>query len=81
MAAPDDPPERHPEASPAAVPPRVVAAGYLIALLCALVPLAAVGGVFAGVALLRRGRPRDGALILGLTAACTAIGVVLLFGA
>ena len=81
MAAPDDPPERHPEASPGALPARVVAAAYLLALLCALIPLAAIGSIFAGVILLRRGRTRDGALVLGLTAACTAIGVVLLTGA
>ncbi len=73
MAAPRDP-----EASPAALPPRLIAAAYLLALLCLLIPLAAVGSIFAGVVLLRRGRTRAGAGVLALTAVCTAGGVAML---
>ena len=58
-------------------PPRVVAAAYLLAAVCLLVPLAFLGAAFAGVALARRNRPRDGAAILALAAACTALGVIL----
>jgi hypothetical protein len=83
LAAPHDPepPPRDSEASPAALPPRLIAVAYLLALLCLLVPLAAVGSVFAGIVLLRRGRTQAGAGVLALTAACTAIGIVMLTGA
>jgi hypothetical protein len=80
VGAPADPPPGDPEGSPAALPTRVVAAAYLLALLCALIPLAAIGSAFAGIVLLRRGRARDGAGVLALTAVCAAIGVMLLYG-
>lgn len=59
-------------------PPRVVAAAYLLAAVCLLIPLAAVGALFAGLALARRNRPRDGAAVLALAVLCTALGVTLL---
>lgn len=52
-------------------------AGYLLAALCLLLPLAVIGALFAGVALMRRGRPRAGAGILVLGAALTVIGLTL----
>ena len=59
-------------------PPGVVVAAYLLAALCVLVPLAVVGAVFAGIVLARRNRPGDGARVLVLAVACTALGVAAL---
>ena len=59
-------------------PPRLVAAAYLLAAVCLLVPLAAVGAVFAGVVLTRRNRPGSGAAVIALAVVCTALGVTLL---
>lgn len=59
-------------------PPRVVAAAYLLAAVCALVPFAVVGALFAGVVLIRRDRPGAGAGVIALSLACTAAGVALL---
>lgn len=56
----------------------MVVAAYLLALVCLLVPLAIVGGLFAGVALMRRNRPLEGAGVIALSLACTAIGVTAL---
>ncbi len=50
---------------------------YLLAAVCALVPLALVGALFAGVALTRRNRARDGVQVIVLGVACTALGLVL----
>jgi hypothetical protein len=50
---------------------------YLLAAVCVLAPLAVVGAVFAGVALMRRNRPRDGAQVIALGLACTALGLVI----
>ena len=50
---------------------------YLLAAVCVLVPLAIVGAVFAGVALTRRNRARDGLQVIALGVACTALGLVL----
>jgi hypothetical protein len=50
---------------------------YLLAAVCVLVPLAIVGAVFAGAALLRRNRARDGAQVIALGVACAALGLVL----
>jgi len=51
---------------------------YLLAAVCLLVPLALVGAVFAGVALMRRNRPLEGVGVIALGIACTALGVALL---
>ena len=51
---------------------------YLLAATCLLVPLALVGALFAGVALARRNRPAEGAGVILLGIACTALGVLLL---
>lgn len=59
-------------------PPRVVVAAYLLALVCLLVPLALVGGLFAGVALMRRNRALEGAGVIIVSIACTAIGMTVI---
>ncbi len=59
-------------------PTRVVVAAYLLASLCLLVPLAVIGAVFAAVALARRNRPLDGALVFVLAVLCTGLGVTVL---
>lgn len=51
---------------------------YLLAAVCLLVPLALIGALFAGVALMRRGRPADGAGVIVVAVLATALGVVLL---
>ena len=51
---------------------------YLLALTCVLVPLALVGALFAGVALIRRNRPADGAGVLVVGIVATALGLILL---
>ena len=50
----------------------------MLAAVCLLVPLAFVGALFAGVALIRRNRPGDGAGVLAVAVVATALGVVLL---
>ena len=57
---------------------QVVIAGYVLAALCLLVPLAVVGSTFAGVVLWRRGLSLHGAVVAGLGVACAALGVVAL---
>lgn len=57
---------------------QVVVAGYLLAALCLLVPLAVVGSTFAGVVLWRRGLSLHGAVVVGLGVACAAVGVMAL---
>ena len=57
-------------------PPRVVAVAYVLAAVCVLVPLAFIGALFAGIVLIRRNRPVEGATVIALGAACTAIGLV-----
>lgn len=56
-----------------------MAVAYLLAAVCALVPLALIGAVFAGIVLIRRNRPREGAGVIALGIACTAVGLVLFF--
>jgi hypothetical protein len=60
------------------LPGRVVAAAYLLAGLGFLIPLAAIGSVWAGVVLLRQGRPGDGAAVLVLTVVAVGAGIVVL---
>ena len=55
-----------------------MAVAYLLAVVCLLVPLALIGALFAGVALIRRNRPADGWGVIVVAAAATVIGVVLL---
>ncbi len=50
---------------------------YLLAAICALVPLALIGALFAGVVLIRRNRARDGIGVIALGVACTALGLAL----
>ena len=60
------------------VRPQVVAAGYLLAALCLLIPLAVVGSIFAGTVLWRRGLRSHGAAVIGLSVACVVFGVMAL---
>lgn len=57
-------------------PIRIVVVAYLLALVCMLAPLALIGGLFAGVALMRRNRPVDGAGVIVVALAATAFGVL-----
>ena len=50
----------------------------MLAAVCLVVPLALVGALFAGIVLMRRNRPLEGAGVLALGVACTALGVALL---
>lgn len=65
-------------AAPEDLPPRIVAVAYLLAAVCAVVPLAVLGALFAGVVLVKRGLRGHGAGVIALAFACTALGVVLL---
>lgn len=51
---------------------------YLLAVVCLLVPLALVGALFAGVALMRRNRPADGAGVIAVAVLATGLGLALL---
>ena len=55
----------------------MVVVAYILAAVCLLVPLALVGALFAGIVLMRRNRPREGAGVIALGVACTALGLVL----
>lgn len=59
-------------------PTRIVVIAYLLALVCVLVPLALLGALFAGVALVRRNRPLDGSGVIVVAVACTAFGLLVL---
>jgi hypothetical protein len=63
---------------PLPVRPQAIAAAYLLAALCLLIPLAVVGSTFAGIVLWRRGLPQHAAAVAGLGVACTALGVTVL---
>jgi hypothetical protein len=56
----------------------VVVVAYLLAVVCLLVPLALLGALFAGVALMRRGRPAEGAGVIVVAVLATALGLMLL---
>ena len=58
--------------------PQAVAAAYLLAALCLLVPLAVVGSTFAGAVIWRRGPRPHGAAVVGLGVACMVFGVTAL---
>ena len=63
---------------PLPVRPQVVAAAYLLAALCLLVPLAVVGSTFAGIVLYRRGLRPHAAAVIGLGFACMVFGATAL---
>ena len=63
---------------PLPVRPSAVAAAYLLAALCLLIPLAVVGSTFAGIVLWRRGLRPHAVAVLGLGVACMAFGVTAL---
>lgn len=56
----------------------VVAAAYLLAALCLLIPLAVVGSTFAGTVLWRRGLRPHGAAVVGLGVVCVVLGATAL---
>ena len=67
------------DASEAAdLPPRIVAVAYVLAAICAMLPLALLGALFAGGVLFNRGLRGHGMGVIVLSLACTAAGVVLL---
>ena len=77
-----DPPQHEPSPHgqpepelPLQDPTRIVVIAYLLALVCILVPLALLGALFAGVALVRRNRPLDGTGVIVVALACTAFGI------
>lgn len=47
-------------------------------MLCFLLPLALIGALFAGVALMRRNRPADGLGVIVVAVLATALGVIVL---
>ena len=58
--------------------PQAVAAAYLLAALCLLVPLAVVGSTFAGIMLYRRGLRSHAAAVAGLGVVCMVVGATAL---
>ena len=62
----------------AEMPPRIVAVAYLLAAVCAVVPLAVVGAVFAGVVLVNRGLRGHGSAVIALALIATGVGIALL---
>jgi hypothetical protein len=75
MAAETEPRDEPPAAD---LPPRIVAIAYVLAAICAMLPLALLGALFAGAVLYSRGLRGHGAGVIALSLVCTAIGVVLL---
>ncbi len=70
---PDEPDQRPAEE----VPPRLVVVAYLLALLCAVAPLAILGAGFAGALLYQRGRRGAGAGVIAFAVICATLGVLL----
>jgi hypothetical protein len=60
------------------VRPQAVAAAYLLAALCMLIPLAIVGSTFAGIVLYQRGLRPHAAAVVGLGVACLVFGATAL---
>ena len=56
----------------------MVVVAYLLAIVCLLLPLALLGALFAGVALMRRNRPADGLGVIAVAVLATALGLILL---
>ncbi|MGI8730391.1 MAG: hypothetical protein ACR2LK_10450 [Solirubrobacteraceae bacterium] len=65
------------EREPEQLPPRLVGAAYLMALVCAVAPLVVLGAGFAGAVVFNRGRRREGAGVIVVAVLCTALGIVL----
>ncbi len=63
---------------PADLPPRIIAVAYVLAAICAMLPLALLGALFAGSVLFNRGLRGHGAGVIALSLLCTAVGIVLL---
>lgn len=63
---------------PYPLPRRVVACAYLLAALCLILPLSAVGAGFAAIVLMRRGNVADGAGVIVVTVLATVLGLVIL---
>ena len=63
---------------PLPVRPQAVAAAYLLAALCLLIPLAVVGSTFAGIVLYQRGLRPHAAAVVGLGVACLVFGATAL---
>jgi len=62
---------------PRDLPPRLVAVAYVLAVVCAVTPLAVLGAAFVGAVLVNRGRRGAGAGVIALAVACTALGIIL----
>lgn len=71
-------PQPPPPAPPAEVPARLVVVAYLLALVCAVAPLAILGAGFAGAVLFRRDRRVEGAGVVALALACAVLGATVL---
>jgi hypothetical protein len=72
------PAEGEPEPEVPELPPRLVLVAYVLALICAVAPLAVLGAGFAGAVLLRRGRPGAGLGVIAVAVVSTAVGIQLL---
>ena len=70
-------PEPRGESPAADLPPRIVAVAYVLAAICAMLPLALLGALFAGGVLFNRGLRGHGAGVIVLSLVCTAVGIVL----
>lgn len=66
------------EPTPGELPPRLVVIAYLLALICAVAPLAILGAGFAGATLYTRGRRGAGAGVVAAAVVCTVLGVTVL---
>lgn len=63
---------------PLPVRPQAIVVAYLLAALCLLIPLAAIGSTFAGAVLWRRGLRQHGAAVVALGIACSVFGATAL---
>ncbi len=64
--------ERHDE--PFSLPGRVIAAAYLLALVCVLVPFGIIGVAFVGTVLARRDARTHAAAVIALGVVCAILG-------
>jgi hypothetical protein len=71
-------PEPQPKPEQPGLPPRLVAIGYVIALVCLVAPLAVLGAGFAGAVVFQRGRRGAGAGVIAVAVLCSALGFLLL---
>jgi hypothetical protein len=60
------------------IPARLVVVAYVLALVCALAPLAVLGAGFAGAVLFRRGRRGAGLGVIAVAVLCAGFGSFLL---